>query len=290
MNTTLISILAGLGGMLGWGSADFFANFGADEIGHKKTFFYSQSVALFLLGIVALFFINSLWFSWFLLGLTIFTGVTYTLGYLFFYKGFEVGNVSVVSAVINLNTVFTMLTAFFVFGQRLTLPQLGAIVVILTGVTLVSVDFNDLKQGTVSLLKGVRESVTGAAMFGFLFWPINEYIVERTDWVTVNLLTKMVAVLTVFVIIGAANLKTESSKFSKKLMLVLFLIGFLDTVGLLSVSFGLTVGDSILILPLTAALTLVTVGLAVIFLKEKLSMYQTVGILMTVAGIAVTAL
>ena len=42
MDKTLISILAGLGGMFGWGVSDFFANLSSEKVGHFKAFFWSQ--------------------------------------------------------------------------------------------------------------------------------------------------------------------------------------------------------------------------------------------------------
>lgn len=44
-------------------------------------------------------------------------------------------------------------------GQPLSILQVPAIALILLGVILVSVNFNYLKQGTVSLLKGVKETL-----------------------------------------------------------------------------------------------------------------------------------
>lgn len=52
MNNTIISILAGLGGMFGWGTSDFFANNAAEKVGHTKTFFWSQVAGMLAMGII----------------------------------------------------------------------------------------------------------------------------------------------------------------------------------------------------------------------------------------------
>jgi drug/metabolite transporter (DMT)-like permease len=49
-------------------------------------------------------------------------------------------------------------------------------------------------------------------------------------------------------------------------------------------------GDAILITPIASALSIVTIALAMILLKEKVSRLQGLGMLLAVAGIAVTAL
>ena len=58
----------------------------------------------------------------------------------------------------------------------------------------------------------------------------------------------------------------------------------------MSTNVGMMVGDSILVVPISSALTVVTILLAIVFLKEKLSKIQVVGILMTLVGIVMTAL
>ena len=52
MNNTIISILAGLGGMFGWGTSDFFANNASEKVGHTKTFFWSQLAGMLAMGII----------------------------------------------------------------------------------------------------------------------------------------------------------------------------------------------------------------------------------------------
>src|SRR3989344_8432654 len=106
MSKTLISILGGLGGMFGWGTSDFFANSASEKVGHNKAFFWSQVAGLALILLFVVFTAPSFAITPFLLGLTIFCGVAYALGYLLFYKGFEIGNVSVISATINLQVLF----------------------------------------------------------------------------------------------------------------------------------------------------------------------------------------
>ena len=55
MNTTIISILLGIGGMFGWGIYDFLGGVFAKQIGSFKSFFWSQLaglISVFLLAFV----------------------------------------------------------------------------------------------------------------------------------------------------------------------------------------------------------------------------------------------
>jgi transporter family protein len=51
----------------------------------------------------------------------------------------------------------------------------------------------------------------------------------------------------------------------------------------------LTIGDAILITPIASALSIVTITLAIIFLKDKVTKIQGLGIITAIVGIIVTA-
>ena len=71
-----------------------------------------------------------------------------------------------------------------------------------------------------------------------------------------------------------------------KLMLVL--IGIIEAGAIAIVNFGLTIGDAILIMPIASALSVVTITMAVVFLKDKITKLQGLGIITAVFGIIVT--
>ena len=289
MDKTLISILGGLGGMFGWGTSDFFANQASDTVGHIRAFFWSQIAGLVLMGLAALIFSGGLSFTLPMAILIIVTGVSYALGYLYFYNGFEIGNVSVVSAVINLQTLFIIAISYFVYKQSLTTFQIPALILLLAGIILVSVNFQDLKGGGVSLVKGVKETIIAAILFGALFWPLNEYVVERVDWSAASFAVKLVAIIFVLLVskITSKNLTLPKS-LSGKDKKIIVAVGLLEALAVISVSYGVSVGDAIIVAPIASALTVVTVTMAMIFLKEKLTKTQGWGIILTIMGIILT--
>ena len=67
------------------------------------------------------------------------------------------------------------------------------------------------------------------------------------------------------------------------------LVGILETFAIASVNYGLEFGDLILVSPISSALSIVTITMAVIFLKEKITKTQTLGIVVTITGIVLTA-
>lgn len=289
LDRTLISILGGLGGMLGWGTSDFFANSASEKIGHNKTLFWSQVAGLILIGACLVFFSRDLSISTGLLALTSFCGVMYALGYLLFYKGFEIGNVSVISAAINLQVLFMVAISFFLRGQQLTTFQVPAIVLLLTGISLVCVNFHDLGKGHVALLTGVKETVAAAVIFGIFYWPVNEFLVERVDWILISFLIKLIAIATVFLMAKLRKQSLAIKDKNNKLYALIIAVGVFEAAGILSASFGQSYGDGIIVAPIASALTVVTVTLAMLFSNEKINKIQGLGVAMTVVGIVMTA-
>ena len=98
----IIAVLAGLGGMLGWGLADFFAKKTIDVIGDVTTLIWAHVIGTAII-LAALGFevangeqgnLPSEWRSW--IGLIGFGGLQAAV-YLFMYRGFGKGQVAVLA-------------------------------------------------------------------------------------------------------------------------------------------------------------------------------------------------
>jgi uncharacterized membrane protein len=72
--------------------------------------------------------------------------------------------------------------------------------------------------------------------------------------------------------------------------LMVLLMGIIEAGAVAIVNYGLTIGDAILITPIASALSIVTITLAIIFLKDKVTKLQMLGMIAAIAGIFVTAL
>ena len=70
---------------------------------------------------------------------------------------------------------------------------------------------------------------------------------------------------------------------------MILLMRVIEDAAVTLVNYGLTIGDAILITPIASALSIVTISLAVLFLKDKISTVQGFGILMAIIGITTTA-
>jgi len=288
MSTTILSILLGIGGMFGWGIYDFLGGVFAKQIGAFKSLFWSQLagfVSIFLLAIV---FRSSVNVPVLVIILSIIAAILYSAGYLFFFKGFEIGNVSIIAATMNLWAVFTMLFAFIFMGQRLSALQTLGVLMIIFGATLASLNWSEIRNQRFQLSAGVKEAVFGAFFFG-VFWNVSEIISEKVGWVFTTLFVKLGIILFLVIFSLPAKQKIGLAKTSTKTKAIILLMGVIEAGAVALVNYGLTIGDAILITPIASALSIVTITLAIIFLKDKVTKIQGLGIVTAIIGIIVTA-
>ena len=98
----------GSGALFGWGIHDFLGGVFAKQIGPFKSFFWSQLASLLSVFLLAFVFTINFNVSILVIILSAIVAIIYAAGYLFFFKGFEIGDVSIVAATMNLWAVFTM--------------------------------------------------------------------------------------------------------------------------------------------------------------------------------------
>jgi transporter family protein len=288
MSIAILSILSGIAGMFGWGIYDFLGGVYAKQIGPFKSFFWSQLAGLISVLLLIFVFTISLNIPILIIILLPIAAIVYSAGYLFFFKGFEIGNVSIVAATMNLWAVFTMLFAFIFMGQRLSTIQSLGVLMIISGVTLASLNWSDIRNQRFQLSSGVKETVLGAFFFG-VFWNISEVISEEIGWLLTTLFVKFGIILFLLLFSFLRKRELGLTKATTKTKCMVVLMGIIEAVAVAIVNYGLTIGDAILITPIASALSIVTITLAIIFLKDKVTKLQGVGIITAIAGIIVTA-
>ena len=289
MSTTILSILLGIGGMFGWGLYDFLGGVFAKQIGSFKSLFWSQLAGLISIFLLAIVFRSRVNTPVLVIILSLIAAILYSAGYLFFFKGFELGNVSIIAATMNLWTVFTMLFAFMFMGQRLSAFQTLGVFMIIFGATLASLNWSEIRNQKFQLSAGVKEAVFGAFFFG-VFWNVSEIISEKVGWLLTTLFIKFGIILFLLIFSLLVKQKIGLAKTSTKTKTIILLMGVIETGAVALVNYGLTIGDAILITPIASALSIVTITLAIIFLKDKVTKFQGLGIITAIVGIIVTAL
>lgn len=274
--------------MLGWGMYDFLGGVFAKQIGPFKSFFWSQLAGWISLILFAFVLKPEIDLPLLVIVLFPVASIVYSAGYLFFFKGFEVGNVSIIAATMNLWAVFTMIFAFIFMGQRLSSTQTAGVLMIISGVMAASLNWSKLQNQRFQLSSGVKEAVIGAFFFG-IFWNLSEIIAESAGWLLTTLLVKFGIVLFLLLFSFLAKREVALNRTASKTKYALILMGILEAGAVAVVNYGLTIGDAILITPIASALSIVTIALAIIFLQDRITKLQGLGVVTAIVGIVVTA-
>lgn len=294
MNQELfIAVMAGLGGMLGWGTADFFAKKSIDKIGAIRSLFWAQ-----LLGILPLLLLLALGdydspFSnsssiYSILALGFFSAVSYIPAYIAFGKG----KLSLISPVFASYSALVVLLSAIILKQTLTPSQTVAILIVILGILLISTNPKELlhmiRNRSRGVMKGLPEILV--AVLSYSIWLIALYsFLNNKDWVPILLLIRVFATLTLGTYL---TLKSEDLFFKdKEVWKFLPIIGLFDVGAFASVSWGYSNTEQVAIITvLTATFSIPTIILARIFLKEKVSIYQTIASAIIILGIVLVTL
>lgn len=281
-----MGILSGLLSMFGWGTSDFLAAKSSRRIGYLLTYFWTQLVA-FLIALIYFWIklptlnINNIpQYLIFLLP----AGFLFLVGTLAFYKGLTEGQVSLVSPIGASWAMITVVLSVVFFKEVLQTNQIVAIILIISGIILVSVNLKELlKIKRLTLLGGIKEG-----LIAMLAWGISLFLIvpasKSLGWFLPVFVSKLFGLLflVIYTMFSKKSLKID---LQIPLLILLFLIGFLDIIAFFAYSFGVEREYASIVAPVAASFPLVTIILARIFLKEKIVFNQALGIAGVIAGL-----
>lgn len=294
MSWLLITLIAGLTGMLGWGIADFFAKKTIDKIGDLKTLIGSQFIGVAFL------------FVWYLLGnhtipeisksliiyLIIFAFVD-GLGYLMLYRAFEKGIVSIVSPIASSCAGVSVLVAVFLLKESLSTTGILGVILMFLGIIITSTDFTDLKKvfSKENLVNGVPEALVVMICWGFWF-PLWDRFIENKDWLFWLIVLKIMIGFMLCIYFYATSKGKNLLKGYKSVLKILIPVAVLDTLAYFGTTWGYSASTNTtsLITVMSNAYSLPTIILAYLFLKERITKQQALGIASIIGGIVVSSI
>jgi len=285
----LVAIGAGLGGMLGWGFADFFAKKTIDRLGDIETLFWGQVIGIVPLAVLLAFFptIPSLDGSqWaYVAALGVWSGLSYIPTYVAFGKG----QVSLLSPLFASYAVVVAILSATFLGEHIPLGVILVFVVVFAGVVLVSGDPRSIlglltgQRAKVQTIAGVREIALAIALYSLWLIALDRFVSGR-NWIPILLGIRIFSALSLFVYARIAKRKLAVRDAS--LWKFLVPIGVFDVAAFAAVTFGYSLSSHVSIITmLSGAFSLPTIILARTFLKERATGLQTAGSVLVVAGI-----
>lgn len=286
-----IAVIAGLGGMLGWGFADFFAKKTIDEIGDIVSLFWAHIFGTTFFALIVLFQIvfshrytifptSSV--SWILVALF---GALQAVVYFLTYKGFGKGQLAILNPVFASYSGVVALVSILFFGELITLFKAASLIILFVGIICLSLDFSGIASKRINFhrIPGLRE-VGGAAVLAAV-WTLGwDRFIGGKDWVLYAFYMYAFMTITVFCI--ATQQKAKLSTVKPHLWKFLIFIGLGETIAYLAISLGFSVTPyTSVVALLSGAFSLPTIILARMFLKEKVATVQTIGSVIIIIGI-----
>lgn len=290
----LIAILAGIGGMLGWGLADFFAKKTINKIGDVPVLTWGHIFGA--AGLIAI----AIWRgsandpislpnaiqTWVLLAVF---GVGQALIYLLLYRGFAKGPVGLLAPVFASFSGLTAVLSILIFREIIGGLLPFALPLIFAGVLLINVDTDALRSRRFrfSHIGGIKE--VGLATFLAGWWTLlwNKFVGGEDS---LSYVLWMYGFMTVTIIVFALVRRITLRAVRANLWMFLVLIGFCEASAYLAVTFGYSATRRTSVVAiLSGGFSLPTIMLARLFLREKINFSQTLGAFIVIAGIMILA-
>ncbi len=286
----LIALIAGLGSMIGWGTADFFAKKTIDALGDLQTLFWQQLLGI--IPLIALFLASPHvpHLHHFDLLFLILLGAVSGLSYLPLYSGFGKGQLSLLSPVFASYSVFVLIISVLFLGEKLSLLRAVAIIVVILGILLISTDVKELNRSFhkhAFKLAGLPEVASATLVYSVWLVFLDKFL-DGKQWVFYMLCIRIFSTVTllVYALIKRVSLRVADQNLWK----YLGLIGLFDVAAYSFVSYGFShTGYPSIVVVLSATFSLPTIILARIFLKEQITRAQALAALAILAGVVLVS-
>ncbi len=282
-----LGILMGIVAMLCWGATDFFAAKAVRKSDVHKTLMWSQIAAVAAFIPVLYFFFDVPLISLSSIGIILITGFLSVAAYLAYYKGLQIGKVSVVSPVTACWGAVTFVLSLTFLNESVTMIQTLGVCLAVLGAVMVSFRFHDIiKVRIKSVMKGAELGAIAALGWGVYFVFI-DVLVSELNWIIAIFLAKAVSMIYFLAYCGASK---KGLAFPKNIAFLVVLIGLLETIGYMAYGYGITSEHTAIVAPIATAFPAVTVVLARIFFTESLELNQKLGIVSVLSGLVLLSL
>jgi drug/metabolite transporter (DMT)-like permease len=284
---SFLPILAGLSAALFWGLSDYLVTAPSRKIGQNRATAYVMLFSTLTLLPAVLYAGINVHISLFVLFLAFLSSISAFLGFLFAYRAFRYGNLSITAPIVGSYPAVVVLGAVFILGDVLSGIQIASISAIIVGVILLSTKLSAFKAKRKVLAVGVGSAVLSMAFLGLPGIFAGAYTVV-IGYALLSIMWRSVSSGLGFVV--AYITKQELAiPFKKQIIVPVIAAGITDAFGILAFMYAIFVKSSGL--PIVAALSGfaggITVILALALLKERPEKNQLVGIFLAVIGVVI---
>jgi drug/metabolite transporter (DMT)-like permease len=291
MSMIAIAILAGLGGMFGWGLADFFAKKTIDRLGDVQSLAWAGVFGTCAFGVVAYYRTAIMHgaftppqdgLSWFLL---LILGALQAMVYLFAYKGFGKGQLALLNPIFSSFSGIVALLSILFLGEIATSSRMIVLAIVFLGVLIISIDFRAVRSRKITFTRvpGFLEIMIATALAAIwtILWA---EFVRGKDAIAFATYMFFFMTLTAFGYAYYCGLPMRVR--SLQIWFWLALIGISETLAYLAITigYGATPYTSVVAI-LSGGFSLPTIILARLYLRERLLVSQWVGCAVIIFGV-----
>lgn len=279
-----MTVILGLLAALTFGTGDFLSRFSSQEVGFKNSLFWMLTIGGVFYLIVTFFIIGELSLNIIGLSNSFLAGVLIMFGLLLLYRGLLMGPVSIVASICAINPLFVFLIRF-ALGTQPTVLQWIATIIVIIGAILVSISADSFKESLGMEKSKINESIKVAFMSSIMLAMGLIFLQEATEVFSSLEAVVYTRFFSLFSLAFLLFFIKERIFITKKSIPILISQGILESTGNFCIATAYAFDKVSIAVVISSGFGLVTVILAKFILKEKISKIQSLGILLTFAGV-----
>ena len=280
-----LSLAFGIAAAFCWGTSDFVAKIAVAKIGYLRTTLFMQCVGIvFMLLITGSDIVRLTLFPTEIYFLVALGGVN-AIGTVALFKSFEVGQLSLMSPISSSYPALSSVLALLFLDEHVTQTRLVGITCIFVGILLVSFQrkLSD-RPRPKRIAAGVGYAIVAFWCMGFLYFALKYVVTDLGGFLPVLVLRIVTASIVGMILLffGSRPIRGQASAFH----LVVF-VGIVDSLANVSYNVGISIGTVAVVSFVSSLFSTVTILLACVMLRERLTSHQAIGILSIISGIAI---
>lgn len=266
----------------GWGVGSVFSVVAARRLGGYSTTFWMGLTGLCLLTLYTPFVLNDLKNLTFpLLFLNFIIGVLGWIGAITGYKSLSITNAALAVTIQSSYPILAVILSIIIFKESITINQAIAIMIIFSGLIVMSVNLNQLIRRQLIISKGILLSFITFVCFGF-YAALIKIPVQEIGWFwPVYIGYTLLPIILIYA--KLANIKITGLKNNVFLYIILTVILFRTAE--FSYNFAISRGLISVVAPIAGANPTLFVILAFLVFKDPITKQQILGIITTLIGI-----
>ena len=212
----------------------------------------------------------------------ILSGIATGASWLCYFKALQIGDVNKVTPIDKSSTILTMIMAFILLGEEITLIKAIAMVLIGTGTYLMITKKENVKvekKNNAWLIYAL-----GSSIFASLTSILGKIGIEGIDSTLGTAIRTIVVLIMAWIVVFVTKKQNTIRNIDKSSWIFLFLSGLATGGSWLCYYRALQTGPASVVVPIDKLSILVTIAFSYIVFKEKLNKKSALGLLLIVIG------